>query len=429
MTKKLNKEEKKELAFHLTIIGIFLLFTFSSCSTAYLLINRDRSDIIRTQRYDITEKDLTQFASSLRPRRQDVDLLYRQACYFQRLNKHKLALQVLEELILNDLANVKAYNALGISYDGVGDYPRAIEAYKWALKLNPNLAYVQNNLGYSYFLQGNHDAAIDAFKRAIELDGDNGKYHNNLALVYAQKGLYAMALAEFEMSGDEAKAHYNIAKIYHQRGRDKEAEIHFAEAAKLNPEADESSKGLPQSGTLGETGRTAALGKEKETWQKSSYYTEIDDKGRKKVRFKINTENSTPPPVVDSSKASSILTASSQFKAHDSEEEKNLIYYEVEVSNGNGVRRMARRVGDYLRNKGLNVTRLTNAKDFNVAETKIYYHGDFLPNAFDVAKNIPGYQQMQVAEKFGRPAIKIKLVIGKDIVPYDELFRKNNRES
>ncbi|MGD8765008.1 MAG: tetratricopeptide repeat protein [Desulfobacteraceae bacterium] len=426
----MDKKDKKDLLFHLTIIGFFLLFVFSSCSTFYFWKDGGSSGIDRTRRYMITEKDLDQFATTVRPRKKDLDSLYRQACYFQRIKKHKLALEVLEELILADLSYVKAYNAMGFSYDRLGDHPRAIEAYKRALRLDPDLAYVQNNLGYSYLLQGNLDAAVDAFKKAIELDGENARYHNNLGLAYTKKGLYDLALTEFEAAGDEAKAHHNIAKIYHRRGRHEEAEIHLAKALKLNPYSDESRKELPSTGTLAEIIGTAADKKEKGPRQESLYHTEIDDQGRKKLRFKINTDHSHIITIVDNSNNDSVIfTAKNKFKEHHSEEEKKLKDFEVEVSNGNGVNRMARRVGNYLRNKGLNVTRLTNAENFNFTDTKIYYHDDYLQDAFKVARQIPGYQQMEEIEEFGRQAIKIKLIIGKDIVPYDPVFRKNDRES
>jgi len=429
MRGKMDKKDKKDLLFHLTIIGFFLLFIFSSCSTFYFWKNGDPADIDRTQRYMITEKDLAQFATTVRPRKQDLDSLFRQACYFQRIKKHKLALRVLEKLILADLSYVKAYNAMGVSYDCLGDHPRAIEAYKRALRLNSDLAYVQNNLGYSYLLQGNLDAAIHSFKKAIALDGENAKYHNNLGLTYAKKGLYDLALTEFEMAGDEAKAHYNIAKVYHRRGRQGEAEIHLAKASKLEPYPTETEKGVSSAGILAEITRAAAEKKEEGTRQESSYQIEIDNKGRKKVRFKIKTHNSQMVATKNFNNESDIFTAKKELKTHDSEEEKKLKHFEVEVSNGNGVNRMARRVGNYLKNKGLNVTRLTNAKHFNFAETTIYYHDDYLQDAFDVARQIPGFQQMQEVKEFERQATKIKLLIGRDIVPYDPLFRKDEKES
>ena len=277
----MDKKDYQDLALHLSIIGMILLVTFSSCSTPSYMTDWRHSPQYDTQRYKITEKDLAQFTDSLRPRTQDPDPLYRQASYFQRKGKHKLALQLLTEAILANPAHVKAYNAMGVSYDYLGDYPRAIEAYKRALKLNPELAYVQNNLGYSYFLQGNLDAAIDAFKKAIDLDGENAKYHNNLGLAYSKKGSYDLALIEFEMAADEAKAHYNIAKLYHRSGRQQEAEIHLTTASKLNPHITETGIGIQSTTASAEITKAGADKKEKDTPPGASYHVEIDKKGKK----------------------------------------------------------------------------------------------------------------------------------------------------
>jgi hypothetical protein len=95
----------------------------------------------------------------------------------------------------------------------------------------------------------------------------------------------------------------------------------------------------------------------------------------------------------------------------------------VEISNGNGVNRMATRVGNYLKEKGVEVTRLTNAEHFNFDETMIYYHWDHLQDAFKVAQEIPGYQNMEKLRTSGQKSVKIKVRLGKDLVPYDELFK------
>ena len=101
----------------------------------------------------------------------------------------------------------------------------------------------------------------------------------------------------------------------------------------------------------------------------------------------------------------------------------------IEISNGNGVNRMAQRVGNYLNSKGFNVGLLTNAKHFNFDETKIYYLDEYLHDAFEVAKQIPGYQQMEEVQEFEKQNIKIKMLIGKDIIPYDKSFNLSAKES
>jgi Flp pilus assembly protein TadD len=95
------------------------------------------------------------------------------ALYFQKIKKNKIAIEVLYEMVRKQPLFIKAYNAMGISYDHLGDHSQAIKAYQYALKLDPNFDYAHNNLGYSYLLNGNPDLAIEAFQKAISLNESN----------------------------------------------------------------------------------------------------------------------------------------------------------------------------------------------------------------------------------------------------------------
>ncbi len=100
----------------------------------------------------------------------------------------------------------------------------------------------------------------------------------------------------------------------------------------------------------------------------------------------------------------------------------------IEVSNGNGVNNMARMVGDYFREKGFRVTRLTNADYFDYVETKIFYQKEYQSAADQVAEQLPVFRRKEETEKFDRPDIKIKILIGKDLVPHKKSF-ENGRKS
>ena len=99
----------------------------------------------------------------------------------------------------------------------------------------------------------------------------------------------------------------------------------------------------------------------------------------------------------------------------------------IEISNGNGVDNMARMVGDYLERKGFRVMRLTNANGFNYAETKIFYQKEYHEGADQVAEQLPVFQSKEETEKFDRASIKIKILIGKDLVPYYKLFENGKK--
>ncbi len=99
----------------------------------------------------------------------------------------------------------------------------------------------------------------------------------------------------------------------------------------------------------------------------------------------------------------------------------------IEISNGNGVNKMARMVGDYLERKGFKVTRLTNADYFNYAETKIFYQKEYRNAADQVGEQLPVFRSKEETEKFGRPNIKMKILIGKDLVPHKKSFENGNK--
>jgi Flp pilus assembly protein TadD len=419
-----NMSDKKDLIIHLSIFIFFLISVFTSCSTVFYQKNLGLSS--DTGAAQIPQTDLMQFATNLRSRTQDPDSLYQQARHFQEINKHRLALAALEDTILADPKSARAYNAMGVSYDCLQNFKSAALAYKRALELDPEFADAHNNLGYSSFLQGNLDAAMDAFKDAINLQPRNPKYHNNLALAYAQKGEYDNALAEFKIAGNEAQAHYNIAQIYYQTGEFEKARSHLDRATIIAPDRQLTKTGLLAATALAEITGTQLDNPSDVPDNKIPYLIEIDTAGKKKLRYKIaaaNMENSTN---IGLAEENDIFQSIRELQPHDLmadlENPNNFKDVQVEVTNGNGVNRMASRVGIYLASKGLHVTRYTNADHFNFNQTKIYYHDDFLQDAFNVAKHIPGLQNMEKCKEFNQENIKIKVVLGKDLVPYDRLI-------
>ena len=141
------------------------------------------------------------------------------ARYFQKKKKHKIALEALKEVIQSDPSHVKAYNAMGVSYDYLGDFKKAVQSYKLALKINPNLDYVHNNLGYAYLLHEKYDDAIYAFQKAIELNDRNKRYRNNLALLYVMKERYDLAIQQLKDIEGGSHAGETVAKLAQKLGK------------------------------------------------------------------------------------------------------------------------------------------------------------------------------------------------------------------
>jgi hypothetical protein len=101
----------------------------------------------------------------------------------------------------------------------------------------------------------------------------------------------------------------------------------------------------------------------------------------------------------------------------------------IEVSNGNGVNQMAQKVGDYLTTLGMKVARLTNANKFNQEITKIFYLNGYETEAEYVAEQMPlGKRNLEAVKKFDRPGINVKVLIGKDLAPYKEVFNQERKQ-
>ena len=69
------------------------------------------------------------------------------------------------------LANLAlAYNNRGMTYNGTGEYDRAIADYSEAIRLNPKDPAAYNNRGNAYSRKGEYDRAIADLNEAIRLD-------------------------------------------------------------------------------------------------------------------------------------------------------------------------------------------------------------------------------------------------------------------
>ena len=101
----------------------------------------------------------------------------------------------------------------------------------------------------------------------------------------------------------------------------------------------------------------------------------------------------------------------------DTKPQNSLREVGIEISNGNGVNQMAKRVGGYLREKGFPVVLLTNANHFNHPETETYFHKGHDDAARRVAEQIIfKLENMRELKQLERANVKIKVVIGKDLI-------------
>lgn len=453
----MNKNFYKCIPLKAILAVIFSMIFLIGCYSKENFVAKSPTPAQNENGSNISNKDIQDFLSSIRKVDGNLDPQYRQALYLQKKGKHKIAIQLLKEVIQKDPLYVQAYNAMGISYDHLGDYDRAIKFYKLALTLNPNLHYVYNNLGYSYLLNGNLDWAINAFKKAIALDASNKRYHNNLALAYMQKEQFDLAVEQFTLAADEISANrklgqllyrenkFELAKKYYARANQLEASDGDMASVKTSAEqkssnlfskADEKPQQFESPAIVSDSDRKSFEEKKRPvsenlpTSGKPKSYKVKTDKTHRKGPVIIRKSIVEVSPTTDqyNKKKTNLVKAYTYSNKNEPRERladkkkttsfQLIVAAEIEVSNGNGVNRMARRVGNDLKDKGLNVTRLTNADHFGYQETKIFYLSPYLHDAYAVAKQIPGWQNMEKVDTFSRQNTKIRVLIGKDLIPY-----------
>ena len=121
--------------------------------------------------------------------------------YLQERGKHREAIVELTKTVKIDPHYARAYNALGISYDQLGEFDKATIYYEVALDLSPSGEYF-NNLGFNLILKGKYKEAVEVLKTAVGIDPRNEKIRNNLALAHSNAGHHDFALSEIQKTDD-----------------------------------------------------------------------------------------------------------------------------------------------------------------------------------------------------------------------------------
>ena len=377
---------------------------------------------------NISSEEVSKFLSSVRKIDGEAEAKYRMARYFQKQNKHKIALEELKEVILIDPFFAKAYNALGVSYDQLQEFDNAVHFYKLAIKLNPKLDYVYNNLGFSFLLIDDHDRAIDAFHKAIALNGKNKRSRNNLGLAYAKKGEYDLALAQFRITADEVSANYKLGQILYREGKYEIARKYNAKSLKTkasdHPTPFVSSDGVekdPQPEILRELiSHESGAAKKQDEMDAETTGMSLHAKNTRNVQ--AGTLGMSENQRASSKNSKEVNEISHKETPIDKD---HTVKVEIEIANGNGVNGMAKRLGNYLTQKGFKVTRLRNARCFNHETTKIFFYNGHAQDVSRLLKEIPVECDEKSVIELEQTGKHIKILIGKDIIPYENMISKS----
>jgi len=121
-------------------------------------------------------------------------------------------------------------------------FGQAEEAFRRAIKGNPNKDKVYLELGWFYREQGKYFQAENSFKRALELNPKNDKAYTGLGLISQLRGKFPQAEDLFgkaiDLNPKNDYAYYRLGLVYQTEGKFSSAENAFNRLIALNPKND-----------------------------------------------------------------------------------------------------------------------------------------------------------------------------------------------
>jgi tetratricopeptide (TPR) repeat protein len=159
---------------------------------------------------------------------------------YRKSGMNKEAIDAYKQAIRIDPDFADVHYDLGIAYSKSGMYKEAIKAYEQAIRIIPDFADVHYGLGVAYGKSGMYKEAIKACEQAIRIDPDFAKAHNNLGTAYDKSGMNKEAIDAYKQAiridPDFAKAHYGLGVTYRKSGMYKEAIKAYEQAIRIDPD-------------------------------------------------------------------------------------------------------------------------------------------------------------------------------------------------
>jgi tetratricopeptide (TPR) repeat protein len=135
--------------------------------------------------------------------------------------------------------NADAQNNLGQRYQQRGEFQKAIEAYREAIRMRPNFYSAYNNLAVCYGKLKMYPEAEEALRKCIALKPDDFYAMNNLAVMCIETGRLEEGIRFAEtavrIEPGYANGRVTLGSVYAMQRRFDDAEREFREALRLDP--------------------------------------------------------------------------------------------------------------------------------------------------------------------------------------------------
>lgn len=130
--------------------------------------------------------------------------------------------------------------AEGNRYSSERQYDKAVDSFRQAIRLDPDLAAAYHGLGLVYVNMGRASDALEPMKAAVRLDPDNSVAHLNLAITLEHLRRFDEALTELNeakrLNPKDARNYHELGNLMNNfLGRPDDALAAYLEARRLDP--------------------------------------------------------------------------------------------------------------------------------------------------------------------------------------------------
>lgn len=362
------------------------------------------------------------------------DAYYQLGRYYQGQNRYEQAITAYQKALALDSGFVEARNGLGVVYARQGQQQKAIEQFRLAVTQAPNAAHIYNNLGYALYLSGAYAESASTLEHAVALEPANRSAHTNLALALDKVGnrgeaLQVMAQASSPQSVEDTSAMPAASPVAPPAAKEAQQVLALPKdwgviaqpARKSAPVVESRVQAVqlaPNVYELREGGEVRVAGTATQLQQ-----VPVQDKKRNVVAAQVAQKSLLPalPPVVGNDFQAGLPESRVAERRVATPVTKP---YGIEISNGNGVTGMARKVAGSIGNEGFLKVRLTNQQSFQVALSQVNYRSGYREQAQSLASILPGYPRIAQTNSL-RGDINIKVVLGKDMANKLAHFERN----
>lgn len=165
--------------------------------------------------------------------------LLQKAYDFHRKGELDQAKKIYQEVLEIDSNNFSANHMMGMLAAQQKNMHVAIEWFKKALSIKPDMPHVHNNLANAYMALEAYDKAEQHYKIAISIDSTYHEAYHNLATLYYKQLKLDEAILHYgkvlEFQPDHVQTHYNLGLLFLKQKKIDEAIRQFNNVINIAP--------------------------------------------------------------------------------------------------------------------------------------------------------------------------------------------------